>query len=432
MLPRRFVVLCFALFPLAGCDCSDQYNANRWEFYEPFGPDAQLELDAGPILADDVVVIEDVGPDVPYVWDVPLIEEEIWVAPDVPREVPWEEGTWTPQVVDSNFSFNHALNDRTSLVVDEDGTMWLGYHSCPDRACSAAQLTVGRRPVGGSWSFENIQRHEGIFGLEVIDAEQPIVVYPDPFDNVLKVAMRQGRNRWDIESLPVRGGGYDGFDVTRDRARFYVSFASRLSSTVEFFAYNTADNNALWRRLPSLPNAHSAAFERGLGADNAFNLYLVHRREENGPYGLARYSLASNEWSEKKYFGDNSLVSSFVIRRNGELCMSSTTGNNLVVTCGDMSNLARSRRVFSDQRVTYYSSMLEGKDGTLFVAYHGLDRNDLRVARRTHTGQWTTEVALNSEAYGVSTAINHNDEIAISYYSCASSICSVQVLEKTY
>src|SRR5690606_32120858 len=151
--------------------------------------------------------------------------------------------------------------------------------------------------------------------------------------------------------------------------------------------------------------------ERGLRADNQFNLYLVHRRSQFGTYGIARYSLAENAWTERSYLPDDHQVSSLLIRRNGELCMSSTNAaNQLIVTCGDMQNLTRERKVFTGERVTYFSSMVEGSDGTLFVAYHNQDNNHLRVARRTHNGQWTTETAFSANAYGVSTAVNHREE----------------------
>src|SRR5690606_25666349 len=158
---------------------------------------------------------------------------------------------------------------------------------------------------------------------------------------------------------------------------------------------------------------------------------LVHRRSQTGAYGLARYSLAENAWVEKSYLPDDHQVSSLLIRHNGDLCMSSTNAaNNLIVTCGDMKNLTRKRKVFTGERVTYFSSRVEGRDGTLFVAYHNQTNNHLRVARRTHNGQWTTETAFSANAYGVSTAINAREEIALSFYTCQAARCSVQVLEK--
>lgn len=418
------------LLPLASCDCSDQALA-RWEFFEPYDDvedltDVDIIDDIG--APDDTFEPLDLGIDFDAEPEVP----DTWIPPDIERDTDWNQGEWTAEVVDSNFSLNHALNDRTSLVVDDDGTMWLGYHSCADTFCSTPRLTVARRPVGQSWDRKSIQAHSGIFGLEVINPEEPIAVYPDPADNYLKVAHRTA-GAWNVESLDIRGGGDDGFDVTRDRARFYVSFAHRLTSTVDFLVYNTAATAPRWQRLPQLQQAYSAAFERGLRADNKFNLYLVHRRSQSGAYGLARYSLSENKWIQRSYLPEDHQVSSLLIRRNGDLCMSSSTSaGTLIVTCGDMQNLTRERKVFSGERVTYFSSMVEGADGTLFVAYHNQDSNSLRVARRTHNGQWTTETAFASNAYGVSTAVNDRQEIALSFYTCELSRCSVQVLEKTY
>ncbi len=425
------------LLPLASCDCSDQDFA-RWDFFEPYEDaenifdadnDVGIDVDEDIFEPEDIVEESDIDIDFDAEPEVP----DTWVPPDVERDTDWNEGEWTAEIVDSNFSRSHALNDRTSIVVDDDGTMWLGYHSCSDMFCSKPELTVARRPVGQGWDRKNVQSHSGIFGLEVINPEEPIAVYPDPNDNYLKVAQRTAAGAWNVESLDIRGGGDDGFDVTRDRARFYVSFANRLTSTVDFLVYNTASAAPRWQRLPQLTEAYSAAFERGLSADNKFNLYLVHRRSQSGAYGLARYSLSENKWIQRSYLPDDHLVSSLLIRRNGDLCMSSSTaGGTLIVTCGDMQNLTRERKVFSGESVTYYSSMVEGADGTLFVAYHNQANNSLRVARRTHNGQWTSETAFASDAYGVSTAVNDREEIALSFYTCEATRCSVQVLEKTY
>ncbi len=421
------------LLPLASCDCSDQENAN-WTFFEPY-PDVEIPIDIDAGYFNDVDEHQDIFEefDIDIDFDAEPEVPDAWVPPDVERDTDWNEGEWTTEVVDTNFSLTHALNDRTSLVVDDDGTMWLGYHSCTDMFCNTPNLTIARRPVTRGWTRKTVQEHEGIFGLEVINPEEPIAVYPDPADNYLKVAQRNSTGSWNVESLGLRGGGNDGFDVTRDRARFYVSFAHRLTSTVDFLVYNTASVAPRWQQLPQLAEAYSAAFERGLRADNKFNLYLVHRRSQSGAYGLARYSLSENKWTQRSYLPEDHLVSSLLIRRNGDLCMSSSSeAGTLIVTCGDMQNLTRERKVFSGERVTYFSSMVEGDDGTLFVAYHNQDTNSLRVARRTHRGQWTTETAFTSDAYGVSTAINDRQEIALSFYSCEASRCSVQVLEKTY
>ncbi len=428
----------FLLLPLASCDCSDA-ALERWDFYEPYPEDIAHLDDADPIL--DTSPLEDALDEFDIDMDAEPEPPDAWIPPDIERDTDWNQGEWTAEIVDDNFSPNHALNDRTSLIVDELGTMWLGYHSCANSFCTTPQLTVANRfiqPITNTndpWQYESVQQpHSGIFGLEVIQPDAPIAVYPDPRDNQLRVAHRSPINGvWQIRSLNLIGAGNDGFDVTRDRARFYVSFANSRTSTVDFLVYNSAAAAPRWQRLPQLTGAYSAAYERGLRADNQFNLYLVHRRSQFGTYGIARYSLAENAWTERSYLPDDHQVSSLLIRHNGDLCMSSTNAaSQLIVTCGDMQNLTRERKVFSGERVTYFSSMVEGSDGTLFVAYHNQDNNHLRVARRTHNGQWTTETAFSANAYGVSTAVNHREEIALSFYTCQAARCSVQVLEKTY
>src|SRR5690554_6543611 len=118
------------LLPLASCDCSDQENAN-WTFFEPY-PDVEIPIDIDAGYFNDVDEHQDIFEefDIDIDFDAEPEVPDAWVPPDVERDTDWNEGEWTTEVVDTNFSLTHALNDRTSLVVDDDGTMWLGYHSC--------------------------------------------------------------------------------------------------------------------------------------------------------------------------------------------------------------------------------------------------------------------------------------------------------------
>lgn len=425
----RLCVLFFITLSLTHCTCVDE-DDSMWTFFEPWDEADVLEGDdagPGPVLDPDVVV--------------PPIDDDIYTLPDIVEEVieeeivdprEWEEGEWTTETVASDFPFSQVLNERTSLVVDPQGTMWLGYHACNDRSCSNPRLVIARKAIDGAWTHESVQNHRGLFALTVIRSEEPIVAYVDDQDQSFKVAMRRGRNDWQIQRLDVeRAGAFDGFDITRDRGRYYVSFASGESSSVDFFVYDVAASQPRWRRLPSLDEAYSAALERGLGAGNDFNLYLVHRQSRFGSYGVGRYSLGEQRWQGQTYFNHTDLVSSFVVRRNNDLCMSHTRTDRLVVSCGDMNNLSRETRVFAEP-ISGYSSLIEGRDGSLFVAFHGRDNTSMRVARRDARQQWEVETAFQGSSYGISTAINHHDQLAMSFYTCANSLCSLRVLQKTY
>ncbi|MFU8802896.1 MAG: hypothetical protein ACNA8W_03710 [Bradymonadaceae bacterium] len=424
-LPHWFF-LCALLLPLANCTCADE-DDYIWTFYEPFEEeDVYVGVDTPAPMWPDIVE-EDVDRPLEDILQTPDAEEEEILDP---RE--WEEGEWTTETIDEEFAFSHALNERTSLVVDSRGTLWLGYHACDDRQCSSPRLVVGRKPIDGEWTYETIQNHRGLFGLQVIRSEEPIAVYVDDRDQSFKVAMRKGPNHWEIQRIDVgRAGLYDGFDVTNDRTRFYLSFASSESTSVDFFVYNVAANQPYWRRLPSLPQAYSAAMERGLGADNSFSLYLVHRQSRFGSYGVAHYNLGQQRWDERVYFDHSDTVSSFVVRRNDQLCLSHERGGNLAVSCGNMDDLSRETTLFREP-ISGYSSMIEGRDGSLFVAFHGRENTSMRVARGDARRGWAVETAFQGSSYGISTAINHHDQLAMAFYTCPGSLCSLRVLQKTY
>ena len=167
------------------------------------------------------------------------------------------------------------------------------------------------------------------------------------------------------------------------------------------------------------------------------NLYLVHRNGAFGsPWGLARYSLRDGEWKERVYFErtPRPRPSSFVVTRNGQLCIAGDTDNrSLVVTCGDMLDLERHRWDL-DEDVALgaggYSSMLEGSDGSLYVAYPTNNNTALRLAKKAPDDTWSFQTVFEKNAYGVSTIIDSRDLLVISYYTCGTQNCSLEVISR--
>ncbi len=427
MTMRRLIFLAIAaVLPFSGCTCHDEFESG-WELRDDleFPPD-----DAAVDVAPDVEDVWDAPPDVVDAVDTVDVEDE----PDAPPVEPWQ-----PEEVES-VSRSHALTDRTSLAVDPDGTLWLGYHECDDLSCSRPMLKVVHKPIGGEWSGERIREHEGIFGVSVIEPGRPIVVFPDTLDFTYKVAMRRPRGRWGLHTFPVDRGDprFDGFDVTNDGTSYFVSFAPEGAADLEFYSYDTSAANPTWRRqAPLSVGEPQAAMERGLRADDGDSVYLVNRSGTSGVYGVYRYDEELDAWPQSVELDEytSTFVHSLYITSDFRLCMSGDYRDSLLVTCGSMFDLSRETRLFSQQRLAYGhpSSIIEGDDGTLYVAFNPTGNAELRVARRDpETERWTVETVFDGPSYGVSTAIAHSGDLVISFYTCdEADRCSLSVLWET-
>ncbi|QDG51056.1 hypothetical protein FIV42_10015 [Persicimonas caeni] len=425
---RRLILLTIAaVLPLSGCNCHDEFESG-WDLQS----DLEFPEDAG------VDVTADVEPDIADAWDAPpdLVDTvDVADEPDAPPVEPWQ-----PEVVES-VSRTHALTDRTSLAVDPDGTLWLGYHECNTLGCDNPTLKVVHKPVGGEWAGERIRAHEGIFGVSVIEPQKPIVVFPDTLEDTYKAAMRQPDGSWRFHTFPVdrsRTPRYDGFDVTNDGKSYFVSFAPQDAQRVEFYAYDTTASRPQWRRKAPLEVTNpQAAMERGLRADNGDSVYLVNQSGQSGVYGVYRYDEEVDAWPQSVELEQltSTFVHSLFITADYRLCMSGNYQDDLLVTCGSMFDLTGETRLFRGERLAYGhpSSIIEGTDGTLYVAFNPDGNDELRVARRdVVTGTWTVETVFDGPSYGVSTAIAQSGDLVISFYTCDDTDrCSLNVLWET-
>lgn len=411
-----FSMLCFA--PLSACDCEDSSSeVQPWELKELYLEDDDHVFAPEP---------EDAG-----IQDNPDLVVE-------PPDLTNADRPWIPEVV-QDVSRTQAFNDRTSLDVGDDGEVWLGYHSCDDNFCSNPDLSVAHRTTGDTtWSFETIAPQNTTFGL-VVYRNQPFAAYLDLHNNSFRVAQREGTSHevgtWKASTLDVAfSGEYDGLDLTHDGSRMYVTFASNNSSFVELFVKDMTSSNADWLKLQSLEvrQGASAALERGIQADNKGNLLLVHRDGRDGPYGVARFRLRDNIWDRITYLPSKDiLVSSMVARTDGDICMSTDLYGELLMTCGKMNELERDYYL-QGEGITGYSSLIEGRDGSLIIAYNWKNNEELRVARRYPDGTWDIRTAFDGPSYGVSTAIDLENKLLISYYTCRASRCTLEILRQPY
>ena len=280
-------------------------------------------------------------------------------------------------------------------------------------------------------------RQEGTFGLDVF-GDRPLVAYLDGNNRQFRVAWRTGDNRWDPRPMPVQyTGPYDGLDLTHDRGHVYVTFAPSSGDPVSLFMMDMTRSSSPWVRLQSLDVGRaSAALERGLKADDRGNLFLVHRDGELGPYGVARYRLRDNVWDRRVYFPDTSLiVSSMEARADGDICLSSydTRRNNRVtLTCGKVNNLERDKYTLERELTQEYTSLIEGTDGSLITAYTYGNNERLKIARRYPGGVWDIRTVFEGQAYGVSTAIDRDNKLLISYYTCRRDRCTLEFVRQPY
>ncbi len=437
MIMRRLILCAFvAVLPFSGCNCEDAYQSG-WELHDQMNwPDADAadaQADAADVW-DAAPDVADAGPDV---MDA-AVEED--AAPDVEP--------WQPEEVEPAVPMSQALTDRTSLAVDPRGTLWLGYHACADAQCSRPMLRVVHKPVGGQWSGEDIRQHDGIFGVSVIEPNRPIVAFPDSLDNTYKVAMRQADGSWRLHTFPVErstSSRSDGFDVTNDGTSYYISFAPLGAPQVEFYGYDLTQTSPRWRRLNPLGiQDPQAAMERGLRADQGDSVYLVNEDGRGGVYGVYRYDEALDRWpqSASLHSYTDLFVHSLVLTSNFQLCMSgnynsSRNYNNghLLVTCGSMYDLTQQVKSFPSQHLApdHPSSIIEGNDGTLYVAFIPDGNGELRVASRApDSDRWTIETVYDGPSYGVSTAIAKSGDLVMSFYTCNDAQrCSLKVLWET-
>lgn len=422
--PRHTLILLvlvgFSLSTLEGCLCHDD-EEYIWLFDEPEDPE---EEDPEEPIREPEPPLEE--PEDPTDWDWAFPDPEI--EPEPPQ---WEETEWEIEVVAENIPRSFASDDRTSVIVDRQGTVWLGYHRCEDPFCmEPSELVVGHRRVGQTtFTWERIEAHSGLFGLAVIDANEPIVIYLHQQSRELRAALRQPNGRWLIEALPVESAdAFDGFDVSRDRARFYVSHASHSRRRIEFFEYNTAAPVPLWRRLQPRENARSAAYERGLRGGNQLNFFLVHR-DGNDEYRLSEYDLGRDEWTRSSVTYPGA-ISSLLVRQNQDICTAGPTVGGLRATCGSFDSPLSFNQVLHNRGVYYLSSLIENRAEDLFIAYHDGATQNLHLARKPAGGSFSTEELHPGETFGISTAIDHRDHLLMSFYYCPGSFCEIRLLER--
>ncbi len=424
---RRLGFVVVVALPLASCQCRDTVGYG-WELSAPV-PDvaevgADAEADGGP----------DADPgDVGDAHDVRDVADVVDVR-DGRRDI----DTWQPEEIMPVECTERAQTDRTSLVIDDEGTLWLGHHRYEGPDCEHSTLVVNRKRLRGRWVREDIQPHEGIFALSIIERDRPIVVYPDPPDGSFKVAHRFGDRDWRFHPYDLEGhhvGRWDGFDLTNDGRRFFVSFAGDGASQLRLFSYDTQAADPSWQTRRSL-SVHDpqAAMERGLRADTDDSVYLVHR-DDRDRFGVARYDKHGDVWAEREYLDQRNqgYVHSFIIRDDFELCMSSRLDGRLLVTCGTMFDLQQDRTLL-DQRIPddYPTSLIEGDDGTLYVAFHPPDNDELRVAKRPPGGEWSVRTVFDQPSFGVSTAIDGTGDLVLGFYTCdeAHRRCSLRVIRE--
>lgn len=387
-----------AIVAASSCQCDDEHDG--WDFYE----DAGTEVDAATF--EDVALL------------------------------PETDAGWQPEEVVPEVPIDHALNERTALTVDANGTVFLGFHRCREASCRDTELVVARRArESRRWTYETIKRQQGTFGIAVAIPEEVVAAFLDPLDNTFKVARRTGADEWELRTLGVRRTGpADGLDLAPDGERLFVTFANTRGDPVSLFAL--ADGE--WRQLESLDIGDaSAAYERGLASDGQGNLFLVHRRgSDPAPWGIARYSAAEGRWRERTYYDviPRPRPSSLVVSDTRRVCIAGDVSFGLMVTCGDITNIERDRWRVGDQVALGaggYSSMLEGTDGALYVAYPAAGNTELRLAKKEpDADEWTVETVANKNAYGVSTVIDDDDLLLISYYTCRGITCSLEVLSR--
>ncbi len=146
-IPPVHAALFIALMPFAACQCEDR-SYDPWDLNEPDAP-PDVGLDVPPDAPPDVT--PDVPPDTP---------------PDAEPDVPDAELPEGPQVV-LEVTAEQALNERSSLSVGDDGTIWLGFHRCEDDFCTEnfTYLSVASSPRGaGDWTIEDVALQNTTFG----------------------------------------------------------------------------------------------------------------------------------------------------------------------------------------------------------------------------------------------------------------------------
>ena len=425
------------LLPLSACNCEDETDPNGFSLDGDLPDEGQ---DVAPDSVDETPDVFDETADevVDEVEDEAIDEVEDEIMDMDPVVLPPPE-PWEPEVV-VEVPRSQAFNDRTSLSVGDNNTVWLGFHSCDDDSCSAPDLTVAHRAAAATqqpWTLEDIAPQNTTFGLDVYE-NTPIVAFLDTNNSQFRVAQRSGPNSWNAEPLPVDyGGASDGLDLTHDGDNMYVTFASDSGAPVNLFAKAMKSQDPAWIKLRSLDVGKAqAALERGLQADGNGNLFLVHKDGDFGPYGVARYSLMNNTWNRRQYLSsDDLLVSSMVARSNGDICMSSASwdqNDKLTLTCGTISGLERDVYGLNNERTTSYSSLIEGKDGSLMIAYAYGNNERLKIARRFPNGQWDVRTVFDGPTFGVSTAIDQDNKLLISYYTCRASRCTLEFIRQPY
>lgn len=391
-----------------GCQCYEDPERG-WEFRQPVdGAAFDVPLDTEPDLVDTRDTF-DVPP------DVVDVDVEDAIDPD---------GFSPP----TNVIDNSNCGGRTSLVVDSNGTEWIGFHRSDSQSCDDQMVTVAHHRSGSrQWQFEEIAEQYYLQVLAVNEPDRPIVVYPGANEGgEFRVSRRRPNGSWREYTLPVSTSvlGSPGFDTAADEDHYYVSFAGDQSTRVEFFAFDTTAPGRGWERRGALFRSDPrAALERGLRADLGDSAYLVHRDDGGtGPFGLARYDKTEDRWPQTEYFDTSDLtVHSLEVTEDFELCMSGDIGR-LVVTCGSMVDLDAERWEFRKQpeieRIPP-SSMAVGADGSLYVAYHLATTAELRVAKLPpDSSTWRITTIFDDETSGVSTDVAPDGRLIVSFFAC--------------
>ena len=388
------------LLGFGACRCDDELGA------------------APPWSVEETAELPDLDMDLPDPPDLPALPDTSPPRPDMAKE----EQTIVP------VSTSVAQTDRSSLGIGQDERVWVGFHRCRTTRCLTPLLSVAQisNQTNQPIQVEDLLPQDTTFGLEVL-GNVPWVSFLDTENARFGVASREGEDAWFIFPGPVNyTGNFDGLDMSAQGQQMYITYASGANDWIDLLVHNPTGGAPPAGSLLPLDRLKvddpTAALERGLRTDAQGNLYLVHR--DQGVYGVAKYDLAKERWTQRAYVQDPDLiVSALLVRQDGQLCLSYTRApvEFLQVSCGSMEDLEARVWTFENRlRVHSYSSIVQAPDGRLVVVYTALNRSALRLAILDPRTDDPPQIVTLYEGFasGVSAAVDGQGRLAISYYKC--------------
>lgn len=338
-------------------------------------------------------------------------------------------GPWNVELVTS-------LDDsggETEIVVANDGTQWLAYHTCVSERCRERALMLARRPIGGDWSIEQVAEAQVYDFALSLDADQrPMLSYVDGDEWTLFVANPNSDGTFEMTPLDTRcGSNGDVVRTLSSRTHRYVLHSNGLRED-PIVLYRSDENS--WSRVTTLDFSSAGVAPDGLTEDAEGWLWMTYRTIDE--LAVVAYEPATDTWRGPWIIGprDGFWLSSVEVMGDMSVCVSGARDNRLVVLCAaGPEPTSWVEETVPDQQVFGFNRLIQTDNGAAVVAFDHWSHEELRVVwRAPRATSWSLETVAATPGYGISMTTTPDGLPVISFLTCDDQGCAVAVATRLH